>query len=283
MRATAYNLLFLVALFSLACNRSGPSVAQLQEKLETVTRQNQEILAANRTLRKDYQDALDEKEEDFSAYAEGIRTLNETSESIRKTMEAFAAYKREYRTVSRKKAPGTTFNEIPFGSQTLRSVTIKEVNDTHIHVLHNNGSARIPMNEAPENLQARYGFDPSLDIVLERASGTGTDWLLSAISAAEQYAATQVPDPSTTANATSTASTSTSAAGTPVAASQSNSGTYSSPVSYSSAYSSPYSLYSTEPTWKRFSRFTGSYWAPLQQRKRVVGTVNTFTSADCCY
>ena len=276
MQGSAYITLLLVTLLTASCNRSGPSVSELQERLDNVTQANRDIATASRALRKDYQRLLDEKEEDFTAYADGIRALNDTSESIRKTMEAFANYKRDYRTYSRKNAPGTIIEDVPFGLQTLRKVTIKEVTDTHIHVLHTNGSARIPMNDAPDALQARYGFDPSLDVVLQQASGTGTDWLLSAIDAAEQYALNNVPaSPSPPIAASSSPSSPAS-----VPAPQSNYGTLSASLPTAPVYGS---YYSTEPTWKRFSSFTGSYWAPLQQRKRIVGTVNTFTSSDCCY
>jgi hypothetical protein len=276
MQGSAYITLLLVTLLTASCNRSGPSVSQLQERLDTVTQANKDIATASRTLRQDYQRLLDEKEKDFTAYADGIRALNDTSESIRKTMEAFANYKRDYRTYSRKNAPGTVIEDVPFGLQTLRKVTIKEVTDTHIHVLHTNGSARIPMNGAPDALQARYGFDPSLDVVLQQASGTGTDWLLSAIDAAEQYALNNAPaSPSPPIAASSSPSSPAS-----VPAPQSNYGTLSASLPTAPVYGS---YYSTEPTWKRFSSFTGSYWAPLQQRKRIVGTVNTFTSSDCCY
>jgi hypothetical protein len=275
MQGSTYITLLLVTLLTASCNRSGPSASQLRDCLDSVTQQNQDLVAATRALRKDYQRLLDEKEEDFAAYADGIRALNNTSESIRKTMESFANYKREYRESSRKNAPGTVLDDIPFGYQTLRKVTIKEVTETYIHVHHTNGSARIPMTEAPDALQARYGFDPSLDVVLQQASGTGTDWLLSAIAAAEQYALSSVPASASPPIASSPPpSTPTS-----VPASQSNYSTLSATLP-----TSPYgSYYSTEPTWKRFSSFTGSYWAPLQQRKRIVGTVNTFTSSDCCY
>lgn len=277
MQGTAYNFLLLIVFLVSSCNRSGPTLAQLQERLEVVTQQNQEIATSFRTLRQDYQRLLDEKEQDFSAYADGIRTLNDTSESIRKTMESFANYKREYRSHSRKTAPGTVVEDMPLGLQTLRKVTIKEVTDTHIHVLHANGSARIPMNAAPDALQARYGYDPSLDVVLQQATGTGTDWLLSAIDAAEKYALNNVPSsPSPPVAASLPPATATSS----VPASQSNYGSLSSSLPNSPYYGS---VYNDEPTWKRFSSFTGSYWAPLQQRKRVVGTVNSFTSSDCCY
>ena len=277
MQGSAYITLLLVTLLTASCNRSGPSVSELQERLDTVTQANRDIAAASRTLRQDYQRLLDEKEEDFTAYADGIRALNDTSESIRKTMEAFANYKRDYRTYSRKNAPGTIIEDVPFGLQTLRKVTIKEVTDTHIHVLHINGSARIPMNDAPDALQARYGFDPSLDVVLQQASGTGTDWLLSAINAAEQYALNNVPASASPPIASSSPPPSSPAS---LPAPQSNYGTLSASLPTAPVYGS---YYSTEPTWKRFSSFTGSYWAPLQQRKRIVGTVNTFTSSDCCY
>lgn len=276
MQGSAYITLLLVTLLTASCNRSGPSVSELQERLDTVTRQNQDMVTNTRALRKDYQRLLDEKEEDFTAYADGIRALNDTSESIRKTMEAFANYKRDYRTYSRKNAPGTTLEDVHFGLQTLRKVTIKEVTETHIYVLHTNGSARIPMSDAPDALQARYGFDPSLDVVLQQASGTGTDWLLSAIAAAEQYALTNVPDSATP----STASSPPRYSQPSLPASPSSYGSIATSPTTSTPYSS---YYSTEPTWKRFSSFTGSYWAPLQQRKRVVGTVNTFSSSDCCY
>lgn len=277
MQAKTHISVLLVALLISSCNRSGPSVTELQDRLAFVTQQNQDLVSATRTLRSDYKRLLDEKEEDFTAYAEGISSLNTTSESIRNTMQKFANYKREYRTASRKSAPGTTFEDLSFGYQTLRKVTIKEVTETHIHVLHTNGSARIPMPEAPEALQARYGFDPSLDIVLTQATGTGTDWLLSAIAAAEQYALNHAP---TTSSSTSVASSSTSSSPPLSPASQSNYGSLSSSISNPSPYGS---YYSTEPTWKRFNNFTGSYWAPLQQRKRVAGTVNTFSASDCCY
>ena len=192
-----------------------------------------------------------------------MKQLNDTSEAIRHAMESFATYKRQYRKVAREKAPGTVLGDIPYGSQTLRQVTIREVTDTHIHVQHGNGSARIPLPDAPPNLQAKYGFDPSLDVVLKEATGTGTDWLLSAINAAQHYASTQSAAQSGKANRT-TAQTATTPS--------------SSNVTFTSNSNGFDPQINVRPTWQRFSSFTGSYWAPLHQRKKTVGTVNSFSN-----
>lgn len=258
---------FLLALsLTSACNRSGPSRAQLEERLETLTRQNQELSAAASALRRDHKRLLDSNEKDFAAFAAGMKQLNDTSEAIRRTMESFATYKREYRKVAREKAPGTPLGEIAFGSQTLRQAIIREVTDTHIHVQHGNGSARIPLPEAPSHLQAKYGYDPSLDVVLREAKGTGTDWLLSAITAAQHYASTQAPAQSVTA----TRSTARSANASP------SNVTYTSTSNFTSNSNGFDPQVNVRPTWQRFSSFTGSYWAPLHQRKKIAGSVNSF-------
>jgi hypothetical protein len=253
--------LILTLSFTSACNRRGPTKAQLQERLESLTRQNQELTTAASALRRDHKRLLDSNEKDFTAFAAGMKQLNDTSEAIRRSMESFATYKRQYRKVARAKAPGTALGDIAYGSQTLRQVTIWEVTDTHIHVQHGNGSARIPLPDAPPNLQAKYGYDPSLDVVLKEATGTGTDWLLSAINSAQDYASTLAPSQSGTATRNATAATITS----------------SSNVTFNSNSNGVDPQINVRPTWQRFSSFTGSYWAPLHQRKKTVGTVNSFS------
>lgn len=266
MRAFALIALLLIPLLTSACKRSGHTRAQLEERLESLTRQNQELTAAASALRKDHKRLLDENEKDFAAFAAGMKQLNDTSEAIRRTMESFADYKREYRKVAREKAPGTVLGDIAYGSQTLRQATIREVTDTHVHVQHGNGSARIPLTDAPEFVQAKFGYDPSLDVVLREAKGTGTDWLLSAIVSAQHYATTQATTPKTTI--------------TRAAPRPSGSAATSSSSPYSVANSGFDPQINTRPTWQRFSSFTGSYWAPLHQRKKVVGTVNSFSNSS---
>ena len=269
MRELTCIALFLTLSFTSACNRRGPTKAQLEERLESLTRQNQELTTAASALRRDHKRLLDSNEKDFAAFAAGMKQLNDTSEAIRRSMESFATYKRQYRKVAREKAPGTVIGDIPYGSQTLRQVTIREVTDTHIHVQHDNGSARIPLPDAPPNLQAKYGYDPSLDVVLKEATGTGTDWLLSAINAAQHYASTQAAAQSVTANSTTarTATTTSTSSSNVTFTSNSNANGFDPQIN-------------VRPTWQRFSSFTGSYWAPLHQRKKTVGTVNSFSDTS---
>ena len=262
MREFLCIILLLPLLMFCSCNRNGPSVSQLQERLDSLTQQNHELSRTVSALRKDYTRLLDDNEKDFAAFAAGMKQLNDTSDAIRHTMESFAEYKREYRKIARRKAPGTVLGDLPYGSQTFSKAVIREVTDTHIHVQHHNGSARIPLPEAPQHLQAQYGYDPSLDVVLKEATGTGTDWLLSAITSAQHFADSQIP-------------TSTPTVSRPIAAASPRD----TPTpAYSTANNSYDSRANERPTWQRFSSFTGSHWAPLHQRKKVVGTVNSVSS-----
>lgn len=257
-------LILLIPLLG-ACNRGGQSLHALNDRLERITLENRESSTEISRLRQAYRQMLDQKEKDFNAFADGVRLLNETSESIHQTMVAFADYKREYRRAARSKAPGTPLGDLALGSQTLRQAVITEVTDTHIHLRHTAGSTRVALVDAPETLQSRYGYDPSLDIVLKQATGTGTDWLLSAIDAAQHYAANQP--------VTSPPRSSTRKPATPHASTAGDSGDL--------AQFDP--RLSDKPAWQRFSNFTGSYWAPLKNRKRVIGTVNSISTSYGSY
>ena len=250
-----HRVLALLAVGLLAsCGEKGPTLADLSARHEILERETAEIRLQLNELRRAVKTMLDSKQQAFDQFAEGIRSLNETSESIRTTLEAFAAYKREYRKKAREKAPGTALGDVTVGTQTLREAVIREVTDTHVSFRHASGTTRVPLTEAPPDLQARYGFDPALDLVIAKAEGTGTDWLLSAMAAVEQ-----LTDPASLDAPT--------VMGSRPAKPSATSGVSASP-SYSSS--------TTRPAWAQFSNFTGSYWAPLQQRKQRVGSVNTW-------
>jgi hypothetical protein len=260
----SHPVIVLMATALLASCRDGSvSLTDLAERHEAL---EAEAAASRRQLtelRASIQGALDSKEAAFDQFAQAIRSLNDTSEGIRTTLEAFAAYKREYRKKAREKAPGTVLGDIALGTQTLRAAVIREVTDTHISLRHANGTARITLLEAPIDLQARYGFDPAMDLVIAKAEGTGTDWLLSAMDAVDQLTSPPAATPS--------AATSGSIGGT-------NARIAASGTAYSSSASAP--VYGSRPTWTRFSSFTGSFWAPLQQRKQRVGSVNSWSPSS---
>jgi type II secretory pathway pseudopilin PulG len=273
MHTTRWILVSLLAVTSLSCNRHAVSLSELTDRAEKLTEQNTLISQEIRELRRAYNKELDAKEEDFAGYASAIKTLNDTAESMRLSMLAFGDYKREYRRATRAKAPGMALGDLAVGSRTLREIKVKEVTDTHIAMVHKDGSTRIPLAEAPPSVQDLFAYDPSLDVLLKETSGTGTDWLLSAMATAQQFAASQVeavPRPARVA-----------AAGPNQARP-----TASTPTNAYAGYNTGTSYYQdSRPTWQRFSNFTGSFWSPLQNRKKVVGTVNTFSSGmlDCPY
>ena len=243
-----------------SCRDAGPHRAELSARYEALESETAAIRRQVEELRRTLKTTLDSKEQAFDQFTESIRGLNATSESIRTTLEAFAAYKRDYRQKAREKAPGTRLGDVTVDGHTLRDVVIREVTDTHISFRHSIGTTRVTLLDAPYDLQARYGFDPALDLVIAKAEGTGTDWLLSAMAAVEQLtepSATRAPAVMGSRPVASNAST---------AASSSSTG----------------SFCRSRPAWSQFSNFTGSFWAPLQQRKQRVGSVNSWrpTSAS---
>ncbi len=248
--------LALVATFA-SCRNDAPGVEALTERQQQLSQQVNELSRSVSALRKAYLKDLDAKEADFNAFASGVKQLNKTADAMRACMEEFVEYKHRYREHVRVKAPGTELGDLAVGFQTLRNARVREINNTHIVFSHSNGTSRVLLAEAPVALQNRFAYDPLLDAVMEQATGTGTDWLLSAMEAAQKYAS-----------------------GNPavVASKKVNSNAAAGVAPVNSSYASSYPP-SDQPTWRRFSSFTGSFWAPLQNRKRVAGTVNSYSSS----
>ncbi len=243
----------LISLMALCgCRKGGLRLSQLQEKQERLAQETADMSRTVSDLRRTYLKALDSKEEDFNEFAQSVRRLNETADAIRETMGKFAEYKKDYRKHVRTTAPGLVLGDVAFGMQTYRNARIKEVTDTHIAIMHHTGSSRIPLAQAPLDLQDRFAYDPGLDVVVAQSTGTGTDWLLSAIDAVQRYTADQ--------------------AGSRPGGDAKN-GASSSQAQAASQYASQSDL----PAWRRFSSFTGSFWAPLQNRKRATGSANSFS------
>jgi len=260
-----------LALSSMSCNRPSVTLNDLIERKDRLADENGQLTRQVRELRRSYTKELDAKEEDFTAYANAVKELNDTAEGMRLNLLKFGEYKREYRRLSRAKAPGLLLGDIDYGSRTLRETKVKEVTDTHISLAHKDGSTRLLLSEAPARIQDLFAYDPSLDVLLKETTGTGTDWLLNAMATAQNYAEPTAPG-APLQPTTSVASTSTSNS----AATSGASAGHSPPPGYHS-----YTIYTSytnpRPTWQRFSNFTGSYWAPLQNRKKVVGSVNTYS------
>jgi hypothetical protein len=270
MRWIYYSFLVVA---SSACNRHTAALSDLIDRQEKLADESAHLSQQIRDLRRLYNQELDAKEADFAGYAAAIKELNDTAEGMRQTLLQFGDYKREYRRASRAKAPGLVLGDLPVGSRTLRQATVKEVTDTHIALAHQDGSTRMALADSPAVIQDRFAYDPSLDVLLEETAGTGTDWLLNAMNTAQQYATAQVDSQST-------------ATGGNIAARQATTNAAPSPntgsnVTAAASYSSyPNGTYTSQsrPAWQRFSHFTGSFWSPLQNRRKVVGTVNTFSS-----
>lgn len=258
MKRALYGFL-LLALTAVGCRKAGPGVAELQEKQEEVSRRTDDLAREVRLLRSEYKKALDAKEADFNEFALGVRRLNETADAIRDSMEKFAAYKRDYRKRVRAKAPGMELGEVVAGTRTYQDARVKEVTDTHIALMHQSGTTRIPLSQAPLELQDLFAHDPVLDTVVAEATGTGTDWLLSALDSAQKLASS-APAPRATFAANPSETSRAPASSVPA-------------LGYDASC-----YYSDRPAWRRFSSFTGSFWAPLQNRRRATGSVNYYPS-----
>lgn len=244
-RVYGWLLLALLAATS-GCRRQDELAAQLRRELEAA---NHELLAMRgmvSDLRKAQARALEAKEAELRQLADDFHQLDHTAEAIRTLVQEFAAYKSSYRQHSREKAPGMELGDVVLGTLTCRNARVREVTDTHLALMHQSGSTRIPMAEAPPHLQDLFAYDPLLETVTKQTSGTGTDWLLSAMEAAQRHRSARAAEKSLAASGGL-------AAGNPAAA-----------ISASSkpALCQPCDM----PAWRRFSNFTGSFWAPLRQR-----------------
>lgn len=260
MHHVVWLICLFLALVNLSCNRHSVTLSELMDRQDKLSEETTKLSQQVRELRRTYTRELDAKEADFAEYAATVKQLNDTAESMRLTVLEMGNYKREYRRVSRSKAPGMILGEVHTGPRVLKDTTVKEVTDTHISLSHRDGTTRILLADAPLDLQDLFAYDPSLDVLLKETSGTGTDWLLSAMTTAQNYAANQQDE--TAPRVASSAPRRNISAATPDA-----------------SYNTSAYQYESRPTWQRFSNFTGSFWSPLQNRKKVVGTVNTVSSS----
>lgn len=273
--------LLLLALASLTgCRGQRESVVNLVERQEALSQEVEALKREVSETRRSYLKSIQEKELDFQGFADQVRRLSTTADAIRETMQEFALYKQAYRKQARAKAPGTELGDLPVGSQIYRGAKVREVTDTHVAITHENGTTRLPLSAAPPALQDLFAYDPLLDAVVEQASGTGTDWLLSAMDAAQRMIeANPLPAGGGGTVASVTPSASASSGGSTGSAALGSVGASS---RYVLPSSSGYSYYSTSdiPAWRRFNNFTGSYWAPLRNRRRSGASVNEFVTGS---
>ena len=80
-----------------------------------------------------------------------------------------AGYVRRYREEIRSKAVGEILPKIVVSGRVIGNAVISQVTPAGIHVMHDEGIARIPANELPEDLRVRFQFEASeMEAYLER-------------------------------------------------------------------------------------------------------------------
>ena len=262
-----------------ACRGQRGAVADLVARQEALATEVEALKREVSETRRGYLKSIEAKETDFEGFAEQVRELSATAEAIRQTMQEFALYKQAYRKQARAKAPGMELGDLPVGSQVYRKAKVREVTDTHLSLAHESGTTRLPLAEAPPALQDLFAYDPLLDAVVQQAEGTGTDWLLSAMETAQQVLKA---DP-IAGNARTVATVSTGTGPSSTGSGFSSASTLATPVS---SYRVPYTTYystSEVPAWRRFNNFTGSFWAPLKNRRRSGESVNTWVPSSTVF
>ena len=97
------------------------------------------------------------------------RLRERVSEAAAKIDSRVAEYVRSYRSQIREKAAGEILPEIMVSGRVIENAVISQVTPAGIHVKHEEGIARIPANELPEELRTRFQFDESeMEDYLER-------------------------------------------------------------------------------------------------------------------
>jgi hypothetical protein len=99
-----------------------------------------------------------EKKEKLEKLAKLRERVKEASTKIDAKV---ADYVRSYRDQIRKEATGEIIPKIVVSGRLIENATISQVTPAGIHVMHEEGIARIPANQLPEELRVRFQFDES--------------------------------------------------------------------------------------------------------------------------
>ena len=107
-------------------------------------------------------EALLEKNEDRKAKLEKLGRLRErVREAAAKIDAGVASYVRSYRDQIRNDAVGEILPKVMASGRVIENATISKVTPAGIHVMYEQGIARIPANELPDELRIRFQFEES--------------------------------------------------------------------------------------------------------------------------
>ena len=249
-------------LFTQCRPNNSAAIVSLQDRINQLEEKNAASRKELSALRQQYLKDLDVREREFQEFAAGVKKLNEAADGLRTTMQEFGDYKKRYRESIRKRAPGMTLTDIVIGSRVYPKVVVREVSQGEITVLHDSGSAKVPLSSLSQELQDMFAYDPTLEFILSRSQGTGTDWLLNAMT--EAKIALENESDSTSSRPSTNKSKSNNAR----------------PQTRSSGYNAFAAQPANSSWWRGRSGFTGSYWAPMHSRKQHNGTVNSYDSGS---
>ncbi len=157
------SLLLLPLLVGLvACQRETDALSGLEERLEALQSDVAETKQQAVQLRKELS-VMVESRAKLEAVVDATRAEMAKAKAEQSSLEkAFADYRQSYHDAIIKRATGMELGDVAVGSQTLRQVSVKNLDAWEVALRHRSGVTRFALADLPDALKKLFGYDPSV-------------------------------------------------------------------------------------------------------------------------
>ncbi len=141
----------------------------LEAELEQISRLNSQAQAAMKRLDSKVEAARQENTRLKEENAKLQESMDGTAREMEKIKKEFESYKLQYKLGMRTRAPGMKVDDFSVDGAEYRHVTLKELTDAAVTIVHDNGVRKLELTQLPEPLRDRLGLNIVVEDVNEGA------------------------------------------------------------------------------------------------------------------
>ncbi len=160
------------------CSRD---TARLEELSRQIANQEEELRNLNRQL-EDERVRLQRVDGERRQLAADQDAIHAHLDRIEDTIEALdgeiLAYKADYRRSIQARAKGMSLPDMTVAGTPYRNVRVSSASDTHLTIIHETGTGKVALADAPKAIQDLFAYNPSSPAAAEpRQAGAAVDYL----------------------------------------------------------------------------------------------------------
>lgn len=123
--------------------------------------------------------SVDDERRKLAADQDAIHAhLDQVAEEIEALDREILAYKNDYRRSIQARAKGMSLPDMTVTGTSYKNVRVSAASDTHLTIIHETGSGRVALADAPRSVQDLFAYDPSLQVAAQpRQAGASMDYL----------------------------------------------------------------------------------------------------------